>query len=866
MKSIFRTNGDPEITPSTPSVFSLSELPADPHDLYLLTNRIAVKVSQYSAAAFNGEKLHLKGSQSQAQLQLMLNEGSLRHTAFQYKQSQTTQNLSQLEKSLAASQLPTPRSFSSRRQIASTPTQTTHKTATLAASLQIEDPSLPLCLAPVSQNLTPEEKKEVVKATIGQAANCIAAPFAALNLTVKTAFKVGYLASVHHYCAEVEPHNKQCISQLRHSLEGRNPEVNKAFKEAMPRWILNTGKALAALDHHLHLFDSYMVQHFYTYPGLMHAGAEGMIDVGLGTLMGAAAGMGVKAFKGVKAAAKPAIKATKDAYETRKFAKLISKPAAGETSSALIPVFTRMKAAAANIKQYTNPDAFLRDLPKSSHTTYQLRDTQNLLPEIARGRSSSQVYFVFENERPCSLVVKDFPGLISGHSQFANTLIAQNKLNAMRLSHFDYPALKKIGQYLPEGTAYKHGLLLMSQAKGKSLVQWLHEVKQLPLGNPLRAEYLAQFRQPIEKTGRGIAELHRKSLTDIPPPAAFIEQECQKMLDFFLGVEQKLQSHGLSLAFGKTEMETLIAQFKKNPGYAACSHGDVHFPNFIWDANSLKITAIDTGSLARSLNAQGRPIGIPATDLAQMKVSIEYYGRGINLSHEEISLLQKAFYQGYAKELNIAMHSPEALKFYDVYWNLLTLELNTFESINPAPYINNLNAYFHKALDTAQKIQSLKKPWAHEPLLEMSATRQLQDLKEIRQGIMKTYTAAELKTKELVLKNGYLYQGSSKDSLHSTQMINFVILENGSIRIDFKHQKDNIWSYHSSLVLPHEKPVAAGEISFWGGRVSVLTEVSGHYLPHKRIHYVEEELKSRGAAFTEDYVLLKAEELILKLN
>lgn len=694
-KSILWSNGTPESANSAGYAISLSELPTDHHDLYLQMNAMAAKVTEYSAAAFTGERFRLEGSKSQSQLQLTLNATESQQTALQQKRSRTSQDISQFKESLSTSHLPKVSSYSERGKTSSTPTKVDQRKAIMAKCLQMEDASLSLCLAPLTQDLTPEEKKQVIevvhKAPVGELANYIAAPFAALNKVVKTAFKIYYLAEVHHYCIEVEPHNNKCVVQLRQGLEGRNPEVNKAVKEAMPGWVLKTGEALESLDHKLHDFDGYMAKNYYSHPGLIHAGAEGMIDVGLGAAAGAAVKIGVK---GLQAAIKPAIKSLQKGSEVKHIAKFLSKPLPGEAPSAMISLTSRMKLAASKIKEYPSPQAFLNDFPKAKNTVFHLKNSKELLPEIARGRSSSEVYFVFENKQPRPLVVKDFAGLISSKSQFAMTLISQKKLNTLNLSHFEYPLLKKAGQYLPEGKPFKRGLLLMTQAEGKSLTEWLNEVKQLPIGHSFRSEYLSQFCIPIEKTGMGIAELHRKSLTNALPCAQFIESECQKIMDLFVSVEKKLHNEGLSLAFGQSEFDAMIAKFKKNPGYAGCSHGDPHFQNFIWDPKTSKLSAIDAGSLAKSLNAQGQPIGVQATDLAHMKVSIEYYGRGVGLTDNEISMLNKAFFQGYAQEFNMAVHTTEALSFYDCYWNLLTLNLNSFEKISPTNYIRNLNCYF----------------------------------------------------------------------------------------------------------------------------------------------------------------------------
>jgi hypothetical protein len=169
-----------------------------------------------------------------------------------------------------------------------------------------------------------------------------------------------------------------------------------------------------------------------------------------------------------------------------------------------------------------------------------------------------------------------------------------------------------------------------------------------------------------------------------------------------------------------------------------------------------------------------------------------------------------------------------------------------------------------RSLITAQRVNALKKPWAHESLLSVAEDKIRQDLAADAAGVLRKYSWKELEHKVLHIHEGHAYQGATKIPLHSEVKMNYVMFRDGTIRVDFKQIRD-MWSFHSSLVRG-EGPIAAGEIKFLGGRISYLNEHSGHFLPSNRVQYVEHELRARGAFFTDDYSMHVAEDLMLKMK
>jgi len=206
--------------------------------------------------------------------------------------------------------------------------------------MQADDSALSLCAAPLIKDLSHEEASEVLwagqRATVGREVNGFVAPLAAVSTAVKEVFgaalHVANESMMHHFCLTTDPGNSEkCLSQLHDAFEGKNPEVNQAAKEAyqavkevLPQWAVQTGEFLGKINTSLHHFDDYMAATYYTQPGLIHAGAEGVFDIGLAVAGSAVVTAGKRAWT---AGAKPLIQAFKEGAEARKFTKAFSNPA-----------------------------------------------------------------------------------------------------------------------------------------------------------------------------------------------------------------------------------------------------------------------------------------------------------------------------------------------------------------------------------------------------------------------------------------------------------------------------------------------------------------------------------------------------------
>lgn len=173
---------------------------------------------------------------------------------------------------------------------------------------------------------------------------------------------------------------------------------------------------------------------------------------------------------------------------------------------------------------------------------------------------------------------------------------------------------------------------------------------------------------------------------------------------------------------------------------------------------------------------------------------------------------------------------------------------------------------FAKSFWGAKKINTLEKPWSHLDSLKLDQKTKNGDIIKIQNGNLKYYSLSELYNKRVEVRNGLLYPVNGKLPLHcediydngmleGTQCFNYVMFKDGTLLIDQEKQMyyGPLKINHNSLAAAHEEPVAAGEIIIRKGRIHQLNEYSGHFKPKYRVQYVEQQLKSMGALFTNSY-------------
>lgn len=545
-----------------------------------------------------------------------------------------------------------------------------------------------------SKGLTPDQQKALLRFTpqalAGGKVNEMMAPFAALSKVIQLTMKALYLGAVSNTCAETDPHHfKQCVSQLRHTLEGRDPEFNRKIVESMPRWVLRAGELLAQGAEKLQSLDDFMVEEFCTFPGIVREGVSGMIDVGLPTVAGTAVKTASKTAAAGVNAVKLAVTAVKDSREINQIVSTLFREAT-KGSMETFSVKPGMSLVSKNMTVFKSEHEFANALAQN----VELKNASEVLPSVARGRSGSSVYFVQRGDQSLPIVIKDFPGLVAPHSRFAQEIVAYNILRDLHLNYLELPQLLKVGKILPGNSEYFRGLLAMTRVPGKSLAETLE--KQTILRGVDRTIQLQENYIASNAIGKAIGELHGRTVVSLIPSEQVMHLHANRIRHFFQTAEQTLKTNGFTFAFKANDIEAMISDFFKNPGKAGLAHGDAHYGNFIWDSQRQKLAAIDTGSLSQLLNKQGKPAGIQAQDVAGLQVTSEFFARRTGLSEAEVAELKLQFIKGYSNQSALNAHSIEGMRFYECYWRLFVLNYNHQAHDAWIKSIEALNSLFKK--------------------------------------------------------------------------------------------------------------------------------------------------------------------------
>jgi aminoglycoside phosphotransferase (APT) family kinase protein len=108
-----------------------------------------------------------------------------------------------------------------------------------------------------------------------------------------------------------------------------------------------------------------------------------------------------------------------------------------------------------------------------------------------------------------------------------------------------------------------------------------------------------------------------------------------------------LADHGVDGFELCTRMGTTVEAAIADAGGSSIMHGDAHPGNVFWDPVR-GVCLIDTPHSHFSFDKQGRPIGTPARDYANMTQRLGHFGREAGLNETEVQELQASFVEAYA--------------------------------------------------------------------------------------------------------------------------------------------------------------------------------------------------------------------------
>ncbi len=261
-----------------------------------------------------------------------------------------------------------------------------------------------------------------------------------------------------------------------------------------------------------------------------------------------------------------------------------------------------------------------------------------------KGASGASVSLIRDRNGRAIGALKVFPN--NQTSVFARELSAMERLGKERFAG-SVKALAVGRALTPEG---EKGVLVMSVAPGHSMDEIIARPSKAP--DPERTGALAELEGAVVVTARTLADLHtRPHGSGAPLPHDFLKQlpgnkSIVKRLKRASG--PLLREADLHPQLIRQRMDELLLAFRDNPGGAGLTHGDAHPGNFFYDPG-VGITLIDTPNLHFSMDANRKPAGTPARDVAKFYQSLASFGPRAGLLPEkgEIARLHQIFLGSY---------------------------------------------------------------------------------------------------------------------------------------------------------------------------------------------------------------------------
>lgn len=644
-------------------------------EIHQLWQTLCITLSTLSACGTPyseiAQKMRFSLDNAKAQLSLSLTSFKVQSAAFiaassQFEQrvaSSSTQNFAAFSAPKVTAKLPYARKPNVEMEA---------KKRELARCVQMSmDPESPsgamLCLAHHSKGLAEAEKNElsevVPKAIIGKGINDLAMPSATVSMAINKTIQAALHALVYNACLELDPFRHQALyANSVEILEGRNPRVNRAIKEALPDWALSAAKYVMHANLQLAIFDMSLQQEYFTCPGIVHEACLGIID--LATYK--ATNLLWKGASRILRASGQAIDRTSELAEEMAFSMFLRKRfyafAINEMGGGPTPKFISKTSLsqknfrlAAKINQLfrrepNKPASFILenaiDTLQQLIPTYNVGETQNVWARALREHISSiqEVYYFKQHpNRSIARVKGDRGSFVIRDTMYweeaLNELTGLEFLRSLELRNLSVPSPLFLGQYKSQFFLVKNFI------EGKTLFE-LMEKKALPT-----------LLEASERAGRALGEVQSKYLHPSPVSQGQVEIAIGNLCD-------KLQDLDLQIT---KNIKKLIKDFSQAPGQAAYGFGDIHSKQFVFSPKGLFL--IDADFVSTTFTGSKLPSKIASLEYQEFLTMFELDGLKAGLTFEEIRPLQQAFMLGFSSEYK-GTKSIAAKRFFEAYSHL----------------------------------------------------------------------------------------------------------------------------------------------------------------------------------------------------
>jgi hypothetical protein len=324
---------------------------------------------------------------------------------------------------------------------------------------------------------------------------------------------------------------------------------------------------------------------------------------------------------------------------------------------------------------YTDSDldatitSFVQDVLREKIVNYHI---VNAASTFLRGKSSDQVFLLYNHEEQLHYVVKVFRNPHALTSKFLPEISALELITALHL-----PFVKSVKPIavalcvLPSDAAQaEYGLLLETAAAGMRIDHYVYAIANYAIASPERETIFHIAEKAFWRMGESLGRLHAtrsQKLSHLPLPVlAKMQEKMRAVLDNPFIVTSLMARMPFENFY--SYLNSVIVEAEQVWLHLTYQHGDAHLGNMFYDEWGDTFCFIDDALLYKSVDIYGNPLLDGSSDLLRADEHFRRKAFGF-LSEKETEHLISTYYAGY-QQVSGSLPDPRLVTFYRAYLKL----------------------------------------------------------------------------------------------------------------------------------------------------------------------------------------------------
>lgn len=220
--------------------------------------------------------------------------------------------------------------------------------------------------------------------------------------------------------------------------------------------------------------------------------------------------------------------------------------------------------------------------------------------------SADSVFFILDEDGQRQMVIKAFVDVQHRRSLFMPQLAALNVWRHLDLQESD--PMRTLGLARCQVKRVPCALLAMKVSAGRMITEYLQDLSSCKPDSKERAAAMTTAKEAVAALGRGLGELHlqqRGRYGHLRSSDGFVK-DVRQLAEIVGPVYDKA-------GFDKL-IDSAIARARSEALPLSYVHGGMNLKNALYDAESGRLTFIDTVYMPRSFDRHGRPCGFGIVD------------------------------------------------------------------------------------------------------------------------------------------------------------------------------------------------------------------------------------------------------------